>query len=156
MDVASPWTEELCQFLAENWNKASKSQIVQMIDREYGVRVSRAAVIGKGHRLGLVDEKRARSGPRVTAKPAKPVDKKTVMRLPNLKANPPAFECRTAPVAAKNLTLLDLTDDTCKYPSGTVPAEMTFCGHQPLPGGPYCAAHARICFLEGNRGRARA
>jgi hypothetical protein len=38
--------------------------------------------------------------------------------------------------------LLELTDDTCRWPVGDpCAADFFFCGAPPLPGKPYCAAH---------------
>jgi hypothetical protein len=43
---------------------------------------------------------------------------------------------------AQRRSLLELTDDTCRWPVGDpCAADFFFCGAPPLPGKPYCAAH---------------
>ena len=59
---------------------------------------------------------------------------------------------------AKKLTLMDLTERTCKWPIGD-PAteEFWFCGLPSVPGKPYCEAHVGVAFqpMSARRDRRR-
>ncbi len=60
---------------------------------------------------------------------------------------------------ARRLSLLELTERTCKWPIGD-PAEddFYFCGLPAVPGKPYCEHHVAVAFqpLSARRDRARA
>ena len=48
---------------------------------------------------------------------------------------------------AKKLTLLELTERTCKWPIGDpATSDFWFCGHQAESGKPYCETHVAIAF----------
>lgn len=59
---------------------------------------------------------------------------------------------------ARRLTLLELTERTCKWPIGD-PAtdDFWFCGHMAAPGKPYCEAHVSVAFqpMSARRDRRR-
>ena len=59
---------------------------------------------------------------------------------------------------AKKLTLMDLTERTCKWPIGD-PAteEFWFCGLPSVAGKPYCEAHVGVAFqpMSARRDRRR-
>jgi GcrA cell cycle regulator len=59
---------------------------------------------------------------------------------------------------AKRLTLMELTERTCKWPIGD-PAtdDFWFCGLPSLPGKPYCEAHVGVAFqpMSARRDRRR-
>ena len=59
---------------------------------------------------------------------------------------------------ARRLTLMELTERTCKWPIGD-PAtqDFYFCGHPALPGKPYCEAHVSVAFqpMSSRRDRRR-
>ncbi|MFZ1345814.1 MAG: GcrA family cell cycle regulator, partial [Tabrizicola sp.] len=59
---------------------------------------------------------------------------------------------------AKKLTLMELTERTCKWPIGD-PAtdDFWFCGLPSLPGKPYCEAHVGVAFqpMSARRDRRR-
>jgi hypothetical protein len=45
-------------------------------------------------------------------------------------------------------SLLELTEDTCRWPVGDVGEPgFFFCGQPPLKGAPYCGPHCRKAFL---------
>lgn len=49
--------------------------------------------------------------------------------------------------ATRACSLLDLTDDTCRWPVGDVGEPgFYFCGQPPLAGAPYCGPHCRKAF----------
>jgi GcrA cell cycle regulator len=54
------------------------------------------------------------------------------------------------------VTILHLSDKTCKWPIGDPGAEdFCFCGHKPREGSPYCEYHARLAYqpLQDRRHR---
>jgi GcrA cell cycle regulator len=60
---------------------------------------------------------------------------------------------------AKRISLLELTERTCKWPIGDpTDPNFHFCGHQAAPGRPYCAAHCAIAYqpMSSRRDRDRA
>jgi GcrA cell cycle regulator len=59
---------------------------------------------------------------------------------------------------AKKLTLMELTERTCKWPIGDPATEdFWFCGLPSLPGKPYCEAHVGVAFqpMSARRDRRR-
>ncbi len=189
------WTEERVKKLTLLWksgNSASKIAI------ELGDGVSRNAVIGKIHRLGLSERG---SGPNVSG-PKKTQNKmkdknlsehqdlknsdlenilevstqrkgKKRGRKPSIKnvnksnlgsnanenssAETGEIDAEIDKIAlanmielekkAKKLTLLELTEKTCKWPIGDpATSEFWFCGHPSEQGKPYCETHISIAF----------
>ena len=109
------WTEERIERLKKMWQEGSTAS--QIADELGGV--SRNAVIGKAHRLGL-------SG-RPT--PAKPVVK------------PPEEPRR--PVAAGP------SGKACMWPVGDPKTpDFHFCGAPTEPGRPYCANHCAVAYQK--------
>lgn len=148
---ATGWTEERVGELRRLWELGlSCSQIAA----ELGY-VTRNSVIGKAHRLGL-------SGRVVGKKPGGETRRANgigaaVQKIRAAKAKPPA-PISTAPkvkpepfvpvvcteVAPLNISMMDLTEETCRWPEGE--ADFTFCGHRATHG-PYCGNHAKIAFV---------
>jgi GcrA cell cycle regulator len=196
------WTDERVETLKRMWNEG---QSASQIAKELGG-VTRNAVIGKVHRLGLSnrvggkeDEDEATPAPTVVAMkpeaaprpepapraeplrpaapaaaPAAPVS--NVTPLPVRKAIIPAGQplppqpslneispealasVREVEKRAKRLTLMELTERTCKWPIGDPATEdFWFCGLPSLPGKPYCEAHVGVAFqpMSARRDRRR-
>lgn len=122
------WTDERVEQLKTLWGAG---RTAAEIAKELGDGLTRNAVIGKAHRLGL-------SG-RIT-----PVQKKIDKPLPP----------ETKQIAAKNggISLLELTEKTCRYPYGDPQKSgFHFCGGNSLPGLPYCSHHAEIAYQTSAR-----
>ncbi|SHG53727.1 GcrA family cell cycle regulator [Cognatishimia maritima] len=190
------WTDERVEILKKMWGEG---QSASQIAKELGG-VTRNAVIGKVHRLGLSN--RAGSGgakadakPKAEAKPkpapkpkaepkAKPMpEMKTEPAVPprpagatNRKAiipagqplppQPSANEISPEALAkvnevekkAKKLSLMELTERTCKWPVGDPATEhFWFCGLPVQSGKPYCEAHVGVAFqpMSSRRDRRR-
>ena len=185
------WTDERVELLKNMWGEGkSASQIA----KELGG-VTRNAVIGKVHRLGLSNrattskatkEKAApkeAAKPKAKAEPAKPSEAqaapKPVDKPLNIPARKPIITAgqplppqpstneisqeALANVAvvekkAKKLSLMELTERTCKWPIGD-PAtdEFWFCGLGVQQGKPYCEAHNSVAFqpMSARRDRRR-
>lgn len=185
------WTDDRVEILKKMWGEGkSASQIA----KELGG-VTRNAVIGKVHRLGLSN----RSGGGGSSKPAakeKPAAKPKAAEKPKVEAakpeekpaptpaKPPArpklvvtagqplppqpsaneispealASVREVEKKAKKLTVMQLTERTCKWPVGDPATEdFWFCGLPVQSGKPYCEAHVGVAFqpMSARRDRRR-
>lgn len=142
------WTLERERELRKLWAEGlSASQIGKRLGG-----LTRNAVIGKVHRLGLA----GRSNPARPRFPKKPSGKKPSSnsgRKPRAKAVPALSSSAKAALATpKSLgngefpTILTIKDSMCKWPIGDPQKQdFRFCGHS-APHGAYCAGHAQIAF----------
>lgn len=203
------WTDERVEILKTMWGEGkSASQIA----KELGG-VTRNAVIGKVHRLGLSN--RNGGGGSTAAKSAEPAKKEPAEAAPKPAkaaekprpapepANAPKTEAARPAAAAssstpeptplrrtivpagqplppqpsaneispealasvreiekkaKKLTLMELTERTCKWPIGDPATEdFWFCGLPVQAGKPYCDAHVGVAFqpMSSRRDRRR-
>ncbi|MBB04314.1 GcrA family cell cycle regulator [Pseudooceanicola sp.] len=195
------WTDERVELLKKMW---TEGQSASQIAKELGG-VTRNAVIGKVHRLGLSNRSGAQApaAPAATAAPKpepkpKPVHKPTPepvkadveeddddeprttsaapAGVPSRKAivpagqplppQPSANEISPEALAkvnavekkAKKLSLMELTERTCKWPVGDPATEkFWFCGLPVQAGKPYCEAHVGVAFqpMSSRRDRRR-
>jgi len=189
------WTDDRVEILKKMWGEG---QSASQIAKELGG-VTRNAVIGKVHRLGLsnrattgaasssaatkANEAKARPAakpaakPKTAAKPAEPAAE--VAPKPNLPARkqiipagqplppqPSANEISPEALAkvseiekkAKKISLMELTERTCKWPVGDPATEdFWFCGLPVQQGKPYCEAHVGVAFqpMSARRDRRR-
>ncbi|MCR8827467.1 GcrA family cell cycle regulator [Pseudosulfitobacter koreensis] len=192
------WTDERVETLKKMWGEG---QSASQIAKELGG-VTRNAVIGKVHRLGLsnragsgttakVEPKPKPAAPKADAKP-KPETKPKVEAKPKpqeepepetrvavmpprakiipagqpLPPQPSANEISPEALAkvseiekkAKRLSLMELTERTCKWPVGDPATEdFWFCGLPVQAGKPYCEAHVGVAFqpMSARRDRRR-
>ena len=135
------WTEEKVNKLKEMWGKGqTASQIAEIIGG-----VSRNAVIGKAHRLNLSSKIKTKSSN---------VNKKNYSNHNNtqiqFKGKRSKFKSLLLDKnfeAAKNLTLEELTEDTCKYMEGNPnEKDASFCGRKNVEKFSYCPLHLMIVF----------
>ncbi|WP_417724375.1 GcrA family cell cycle regulator [Salipiger sp.] len=198
------WTDERVELLKKMW---SEGQSASQIAKELGG-VTRNAVIGKVHRLGLSNRTGPGTGPTPAApvKDAKPVKEKEKPVRPPVKPavaaeiddtpeDEPEAAAETRPATlparkqiipagqplppqpsaneispealakvseiekkAKKITLMELTERTCKWPVGDPATEdFWFCGLPVQQGKPYCEAHVGVAFqpMSARRDRRR-
>lgn len=201
------WTDERVELLKKMW---TEGQSASQIAKELGG-VTRNAVIGKVHRLGLSNRAGAGAPPSAPAaspvkpaakeKPAAPSAPKAARpepKAPAAKAKPeadsaaedtdeiPMSAARRAIIpagqplppqpsaneispealakvsevekTAKKLTLMELTEKTCKWPVGDPATDnFWFCGLPVQQGKPYCEAHVGVAFqpMSARRDRRR-
>jgi GcrA cell cycle regulator len=197
------WTDERVETLKKMW---AEGQSASQIAKELGG-VTRNAVIGKVHRLGLSNrvggapepvKDRPDPAPKMDAKPAaaakpaqpaakpaqpaatptaarpdpapapgQPGQRKPVVTAGQpLPPQPSAGEISPEALAsvreiekkARKLTLMELTERTCKWPIGDPATEdFWFCGLAAQPGKPYCEAHVGVAFqpMSSRRDRRR-
>lgn len=159
------WTDDRVEQLKKLWESGlSASQIAAELGN-----ITRNAVIGKVHRLGLSG--RAKSTSSAAPRQRKVRAPQHMMRIsrPMARGNTAlahAFdvEAEPDPIAFDNVvpmnqrrTLLELTEDTCHWPVGDPGStEFFFCGGKALGGLPYCAHHSRVAYQPaGDRRRDR-
>jgi GcrA cell cycle regulator len=157
--MTNGWTEDRVTLLKKLWTDGlSASQIAKQLGG-----VTRNAVIGKVHRLGLAG-RAAPSRPikRVLAAPVRP---KPVLVAPAMPVVRPAGTAAVTAAAASTavskparpalparprgdiIGVLELGAHMCKWPIGDPgDAEFGFCGAQAAPGLPYCAEHAAVAY----------
>ena len=149
------WSDDRVEQLKKLWEAGlSASQIAAELGN-----VTRNAVIGKVHRLGLSG--RAKSPSTAAPRPRKPRPAPQMMRVarPMTRGNTAlaqAFEVEVEvdPIAHDNvvpmsqrLSLLELNEATCHWPVGDPSSpDFFFCGGRSLTGLPYCAHHSRIAY----------
>lgn len=147
--ITSPWNNpEVVETLSSSWATSSASQISTLIWEKHRVAVSRNAVVGRLHRMGLTSENKACDP--TNRLPREPRKYKPRLRIVSANGNsnrqriivvPDAeqFQCRAVDVIPRNLTLLELEPGDCRYPYGD--SEFTFCGHPHMEGSSYCGPH---------------
>ncbi|MBI2717282.1 MAG: GcrA cell cycle regulator [Rhizobiales bacterium] len=168
------WTDERVELLKKLWSEGlSASQIAARLSQG----VTRNAVIGKVHRLNLsgrVQQPRtvAPRAPRKAREPSHPGRATGLPSMPSAgnTALKPMVRVDIRPVAIPEpqpvrlldlpkggrVTILHLSDKTCKWPIGDPGSEeFCFCGHGPRNGSPYCEYHARLAYqpLQDRRNR---
>ena len=155
------WTEDRVEILKKLWAEGlSASQIAKQLGG-----VTRNAVIGKVHRLGLSGratpsrpQRRTvtrTARPRQTSTATRPRNKPSAPRTPVVKAAPPPPPLEAEKMAnGEYATVLTLKESICKWPIGD-PAETTFrfCGRKSGPGQAYCEAHAAMAFQPASKRR---
>lgn len=143
------WTDERIDQLKQLWEKGLTAS--QIADKLAGG-ISRNAVIGKAHRLGL----KARPSPVKSGEGVPGVEASAEVR-PAAASAPVAEVPRPKPVAARpaapvtsssgKTSLLDLSDKICKWPIGH-PGEpdFHFCGKPAQATFPYCGEHCAVAY----------
>jgi GcrA cell cycle regulator len=163
------WNDERVELLKRLWTDGlSASQIAARLGG-----VTRNAVIGKVHRLGLSGRATtSRIKPMRQVKRAAPVVRThhvtyAVHGATALKPQfeeEPELEIQTAPATvtelvipmAERATILTLKESMCRWPIGDPSdAQFHFCGRKSLTGMPYCEHHARVAYQPAH-GRSRA
>jgi len=145
------WTEDRIAILKAGWEGGmTASQIAEKL----GEGVTRNAVIGKAHRLGLESRPSPVKSVEDTTAPAEPVaalapsPAATVAPAPAppVAAKPAAKRPARTGKAAR-VTLLDLNERICKWPIGH-PGEpdFHFCGKPVQASFPYCSEHCLVAY----------
>jgi GcrA cell cycle regulator len=158
------WTDERVETLKKLWADGhSASQIAVELGG-----ITRNAVIGKVHRLGLSG--RAKSPSSGAARPRKPRSAAHMLRVSrsSMRGNTALahaydldMEPEPAPVdnvipMGQRRSLLELTEETCRWPIGDPgTADFFFCGGSAVTSLPYCAYHSRIAYQPANVRRDR-
>ena len=134
------WTDEKVSKLKELWGKGqTASQIAEIIGG-----VSRNAVIGKAHRLNL--SLKIKTRPSFQKKDDNRKDPSQIkFKGKRGKFKSLLLDKNFEP--AKNLTLEELTDETCKYMEANPNEEdARFCGRKNVEKFSYCPLHLMIVY----------
>ena len=197
------WTDERVETLKRMW---SEGQSASAIAKELGG-VTRNAVIGKVHRLGLSNRtEEAEAAPAAAPEPEKKAERKPAPAAPKPAPQPEPVAAKSAPAPeeepatqaaytpqprrsivpagqplppqpsaneispealasvrevekkSRRLSLMELTERTCKWPIGDPATDkFWFCGLPSQPGKPYCEAHVGVAFqpMSSRRDRRR-
>jgi GcrA cell cycle regulator len=158
------WTDERVEQLRQHWIEGkSASQIAILL----GHGLTRNAVIGKVHRLGLAG--RAKPTTSVAPRPRAPSSQQGVHRAAaprnaaiaprvvrgatalaiasrtEIEAEPEAFESVVLPMSIR-VTILELKEAMCRWPLGDPSSpDFRYCGST-VASGPYCAYHGRLAY----------
>lgn len=147
------WTDDRVEILSKLWaDGLSASQIAKQLGG-----VTRNAVIGKVHRLGLSGRAKpsrpVKRAPRTTTAKARasvPAAPRVIRRAPPA-PTPVPLEAKQLP-DGKYATILTITEHMCKWPIGDPAAsEFRFCGRGTDKGDPYCKAHAQLAYQPARR-----
>ena len=145
------WSDDRVSTLSKLWSDGlSASQIAKQLGG-----VTRNAVIGKVHRLGL-SGRRAASAPRGTS--TRPARQPRIRRAAPARMARPVHPARTAPIVAPEGPglvgdLACLPVHACKWPIGDPKSDdFSFCGRP--ADGRYCAAHEAQGVRPGTGWRA--
>ncbi|MFC7052201.1 GcrA family cell cycle regulator [Hansschlegelia quercus] len=166
------WTDERVELLKKRWaDGLSASQIAAELGG-----VTRNAVIGKVHRLGLSGRVKAQpSGvARLRVKPAPTTARRGAPSAPRehvyashggaalqAVAQPQARvmpQPRVTPIelvetqfACERVTIMELRENMCRWPLGDPSqTDFRFCGGRSSPGDAYCSHHAQIAYQPAN------
>jgi GcrA cell cycle regulator len=163
------WTDETVEQLKQHWlDGKSASQIAGLL----GNGMTRNAVIGKVHRLGLAGRAKtpssAASRPRRLAPPpahrAAPPRLNAAARITRgatalaiepealSEVDEPEFESVVVPMSLR-VTIVELKEAMCRWPLGDPSSpEFRYCG-SPTASGPYCAYHAGLAYQPAQERR---
>ena len=133
-DSANSWTEERLAQLRKLWDEGlSISQIGEALG------VSRNAIAGKAHRMGLPKRPSPISKTaKETKKPAKPKPRAVIENIP----------------LRLELRKLKWSRNKCCWPSGDPKLSgFTFCGDAVVPGKPYCLKHCEEAYTTSRDSR---
>ena len=134
------WNDERIAALILLWREGlSASQVARRLGG-----VSRSAVIGKVHRLGIASREKPPRPRRVAERPS---PRPRALHRPARQVPPRAPVAPAQPLfeAAPTATILTLTKSGCRWPIGDpAAADFGFCGRLKLCDSAYCAGHASI------------
>lgn len=146
------------QFVSDFWTKARIARVTELFHIGWtGGRIAndigatRNAVIGKMKRLKLKRE--GRNDPIPVVRKPRAVEQKPRVKIASVNSNSNAMrvqEHHATPyqpktvddVESRNIPLLELRKNDCRYPIGDPPL---FCGHPKVEGSSYCGPHTRLC-----------
>ena len=149
------WTHERVELLKKLWSDGlSASQTAAELGG-----ITRNAVIGKVHRLGLSG--RAKSASAAASHERKARSSSHVLRMSRASIRGNAalahvydYDAEATPELIENIipigqrcSLMELTEQTCHWPIGDPgSSDFIFCGGNTVAGLPYCAYHCRIAY----------
>jgi GcrA cell cycle regulator len=150
--MTAGWTEDRVGALKKLW---LEGQSASQIAKQLGGGVTRNAVIGKVHRLGLSGRAAPSQPARATFRPSRPRPAAQPTQAPSAPRRIEAVQ--PCPAAAPSVpapmpdlpgtaTVMTLGAHMCKWPIGDPSSnEFSFCGRRSSEG-VYCVEHARVAY----------
>ena len=141
------WTDERVEELKKLWSEGhSASQIAARMGG-----VTRNAVIGKVHRLGLSGRAAPAKPKAVVAETRTSVINDEPVAVTVSERRPMRSVLRDLPpitdIGLGRATVSSIGNDQCKWPIGDPASEdFHFCGQSTTGGKPYCAYHVQLAF----------
>ena len=146
------WTDERVELLKKLWTDGlSASQVAGELGG-----VTRNAVIGKVHRLGLSGRAKSPSSAVPRQRKMRTASMRPRMRFNGNTALMPSYEqdyeADSDPIAnivpmGPRVSITQLSEATCRWPFGDPSAEdFAYCGSQTKANTPYCPYHARVAY----------
>lgn len=133
------WTDEKKEILRMAWDEGLPASTIA---EKLGDGVSRNAVIGKAHRMGLPARPSPVKGADADAVEGELSEDGTTVAKPRAAAKP-----RIKPVKVQRTSLLELSERVCKWPIGHPgDSDFHFCGKPSNPGFPYCGEHCAVAY----------
>ena len=149
--MTAGWTEDRVGALKKLW---LEGQSASQIAKQLGGGVTRNAVIGKVHRLGLSGRATPSQPARATFRPARPRPVQPT-QAPSAPRRIEAVQSRAVAAASVpapmpdlpgTATVMTLGAHMCKWPIGDPSStEFSFCGRRASEG-VYCVEHARVAY----------
>ncbi|MDP2764106.1 MAG: GcrA family cell cycle regulator [Brevundimonas sp.] len=149
--MTAGWTEDRVGALKKLW---LEGQSASQIAKQLGGGVTRNAVIGKVHRLGLSGRAAPSQPARATFRPSRPRPAQPT-QAPSAPRRIEAVQPRAAAAPAVpapmpdlpgTATVMTLGAHMCKWPIGDPSSnEFSFCGRRSSEG-VYCVEHARVAY----------
>ncbi len=150
--MTAGWTEDRVGALKKLW---LEGQSASQIAKQLGGGVTRNAVIGKVHRLGLSGRAAPSQPARATFRPSRPRPAAQPTQAPSAPRRIEAVQPRAAaapsvpapmPDLPGTATVMTLGAHMCKWPIGDPSSnEFSFCGRRSSEG-VYCLEHARVAY----------
>lgn len=144
--MTAGWTEDRVGALTKLW---LEGQSASQIAKQLGGGVTRNAVIGKVHRLGLSGRATPSQPARTTLRtprPPRPVQQPSAPRRIEAAHPRPSAPAPVTPELPGTATVLTLGAHMCKWPIGDPTSRgFTFCGRRSIEG-VYCVEHARVAY----------
>jgi GcrA cell cycle regulator len=155
MPALSPtWTDERIDLLKRHFEAGLSCREIAA-----DIGVSRNAVIGKLSRLNLtrgrtVDDRQVCDKGHAAPRARKAVPRLQYEMLATIYGETDAA-ATSGPIDAGNrCSLLELSDNRCRWPISTPGAEdFCFCGNTAPEGQPYCSGHSRLAYKPSPRPR---
>ena len=140
------WDQKKIEILKNEWGKGKTAlQIAELIGA-----VSRNAVIGKAHRLNLSSKIKKKNTSYNYSNNEENFDKKT--KNVSKKSRFRSLILDKSFEAAKNLSLEELSEETCKYMEGHPnEKDAPFCGRKTVDKFSYCPLHMIVVFTPRNK-----
>jgi len=152
--MTAGWTEDRVGALTKLW---LEGQSASQIAKQLGGGVTRNAVIGKVHRLGLSGRAAPSQPARASFRTTRPRPAPQPAQAPSAPRRIEAVQPRPAAAVAPSVpapmpelpgtaTVMTLGAHMCKWPIGDPSsAEFSFCGRRASEG-VYCVEHARVAY----------